>query len=124
LGNKQVLRDRGLREGRFMEKAKNGDFSPGEKEARVLEASKEKLKKDTEKIVTEFFESILDLSEVAIEESRYKIFRSKVLRAGNDAIRDIKKTLEKNYQVLYTPSNEDVVEVHRPKVQPRKIVEG
>lgn len=97
-------------------------YSPDDKEARVLEASKDKLKKDAEKVITTFFDSVLDLSEVAIDSSRYKVFRAKVLRSGNDAIRELKKLLDKNYQVLYTPTNEDVIEVNRPRVQPRKVV--
>jgi hypothetical protein len=91
------------------------------REEKALERSKEKLKRETEQIVTEFFDHILDVSEVAIgDPQRYKPFRSKVLRAGNDAIRKLKKTMDRNYKVLYVPSNEDVVEVSTPSIAPKK----
>ena len=92
-------------------------------EDKVLERSKDKLKKDNEKVITELFDQILDISEVAIGDPvRYKAFRSKVLRAGNDAIREMKKVLDSDYKVLFVPSNEDVVEIQRPSVKSRKPV--
>ena len=91
-----------------------------EQEDKVLERSKDKLKKDSEKLITGLFDHILDISELAIGDPiRYKAFRSKVLRAGNDAIREVKKLLDKDYRVLYVPCNEDIVEVHRPSIKPR-----
>ena len=107
-----------------MDKARGEALGPAEKEAQVLERSKEKLKREAEKIITDFFDAALNLAEVAVAPATYKVFRAKVLRLGNDAIRDVKKNLDQNYQVLYTPSNEDVVEVRRPTVQPRKHLEG
>jgi len=93
-----------------------------EREEKALERSKDKLKRESEKIITEFFDHVLDVSEVAIgDPQRYKPFRSKVLRAGNDAIRDLKKLLDKDYKVLFVPTSEDVVEVNRPPVvRPRR----
>lgn len=91
------------------------------KEDKALERSKEKLKRETEKIITSFFDQVLDVSEVAIgDPQRYKPFRSKVLRAGNDAIRDVKKILDRDYKVLYVPTAEDVIEVQQPSVAPRR----
>lgn len=91
-----------------------------EQEDKALERSKDKLKRDSEKIITALFDHVLDISEVAIGDPvRYKAFRSKVLRAGNDAIREVKKVLDKDYRVLYVPSNEDVIEIQRPSVRPR-----
>jgi hypothetical protein len=93
-----------------------------EKEDKALERSKEKLKRETEKVITSLFDDILDVSEVAIgDPQRYKPFRSKVLRAGNDAIREIKKIMDRDYKVLFVPTAEDVVEVQQPTVSPRKI---
>jgi len=87
----------------------------------VLKRSKEKLKKEAEQIVTEFFDHVLDISEVAIgDPQRYRPFRSKVLRAGNDAIRKLKKVMDRDYKVLYVPSNEDIVEVVVPSIAPKK----
>lgn len=91
------------------------------KEDKALDRSKEKLKRDAEKIVTALFDHILDISEVAIgDPQRYKPFRSKVLRAGNDAIRDMKKVLDRDYKVLYVPTTEDIVEVQNPSVSVRR----
>lgn len=91
------------------------------KEDKALERSKDKLKRDAEKIVIALFHSILDISEVAIgDPQRYKPFRSKVLRAGNDAIRDMKKMLDRDYKVLYVPTTEDIVEVQNPSVGIRR----
>ena len=93
-----------------------------EQEDRALERSRDKLKRDSEKIITSFFDNILDISEVAIGDPvRFKAFRSKVLRAGNDAIREVKRTLDRDYKVLYVPSTEDIVEVHKPSVYTRPV---
>jgi len=91
-----------------------------EQEDKALERSKDKLKRDSEKIITALFDDVLDISEVAIGDPvRYKAFRSKVLRAGNDCIREMKKVLDKDYKVLYVPSNEDIIEIQRPTVKTR-----
>lgn len=91
------------------------------KEDKALERSKDKLKRDTEEIVIALFDHILDISEVAIgDPQRYKPFRSKVLRVGNDAIRQIKKVLDRDYKVLYVPTTEDIVEVQSPSVGVRR----
>ena len=93
------------------------------KENLALERSKEKLKRDIEKEITRFFDHILDISEVAIgDPQRYKPFRSKVLRAGNDAIREAKKILDKNYKVLYVSTTEDIIEIQNPSVTARKSI--
>jgi Icc-related predicted phosphoesterase len=96
-----------------------------ENEEKALARSKEKLKKDTEKIITDFFDDILNISEVAIgDEQRYRPFRSKVLRSGNDAIREIKKILDRDYKVLYVPSNEDILQMSRPSMSPRRPIKS
>ena len=82
-----------------------------------LERSKHKLKRDIENEITSLFHQVLDISEVAIGDAyRYKSFRAKVLRFGNDAIRDVKKILDRNYTVEFVPTNEDIVEVRTPPV--------
>lgn len=92
------------------------------KEDKALDRSKDKLKRETERIITSFFDQVLDVAEVAIgDPQRYKPFRSKVLRSGNDAIRDIKKVLDRDYKVLYVPTTEDVVEVNQPTISPKRI---
>lgn len=81
-----------------------------------LERSKEKLKRDIEKSVLKSTDEILNIAEVAIADpQRYKTFRGKVLRAANDAIRDVKKNLDLHFTVSYIPLTEDIVEIQRPR---------
>jgi hypothetical protein len=87
------------------------------KEDVVLVKSRDKLKRDIEGRVLKSADDILNLAEVAIgNQERYKAYRSKVLRSANDAVRQIKKTIDMNYQVLFVPTNEDIIEVQRPSV--------
>jgi hypothetical protein len=87
------------------------------KEDVVLAKSRDKLKRDIEGSVLKSADDILNLAEVAIgNQERYKAYRSKVLRSANDAVRQIKKTIDMNYQVLFVPTNEDIIEVQRPSV--------
>jgi SpoU rRNA methylase family enzyme len=87
------------------------------KEDAVLARSRDKLKRDIEGSVLKSADDILNLAEVAIgNQERYKAYRSKVLRSANDAVRQIKKTIDMNYQVLFVPTNEDIIEVQRPSV--------
>lgn len=88
------------------------------REEQTLQRSKEKLKRDVEKRIMRGIDEILDVAEVAIGDSqRYKPFRSKVLRAGNNAIRDLKSELELHYKILFVPTSEDVIEVQSPSVR-------
>jgi hypothetical protein len=76
--------------------------------------SREKLKGFVHQEVTELFEKVLDFAEVAIATPEtYKRFRSKVLRIGNNAIRNCHKELDMNYDVKWSPQveTEDVIEV-------------
>ena len=88
------------------------------KEDRALEKSKDKLKRDLEKRIMQGVDEILDIAEVAIGDSqRYKPFRSKVLRAGNNAIRDMKGQLDLHYKVLFVPTSEDVIEINTQTIR-------
>lgn len=90
------------------------------REEQTLKRSKEKLKKDLDKRIMRGIDAILDIAEVAIGDPlRYKPFRAKVLRAGNDAIRDLKNSLDRDYKVLYVPTREDVIEVREPTISKR-----
>jgi len=76
--------------------------------------SKEKLKGCIQTEITELFEKVLDFAEVAIPSPEtYKRFRSKVLRIGNNAIRNCQQELDKNYDVGWNPQikSEDIIEV-------------
>ncbi len=87
------------------------------KEDAVLARSRDKLKREVELNVLSSADDILNIAEVAIgDANRYKTFRSKVLRSANNAVRDIKKTIDMNYQVLFVPTNEDIIEVQHPSV--------
>jgi hypothetical protein len=87
------------------------------KEDVVLAKSRDKLKRDIEARVLKSADDILNLAEVAIgNQERYKAYRSKVLRSANDAVREVKKVIDMNYQVLFVPTNEDIIEIHRPSV--------
>jgi hypothetical protein len=87
------------------------------KEDVVLARSRAKLKREVEVNVLRGAEEILNIVEVALgDPARYRIVRSKVLRSANDAVRDIKKTIDINYQVLFVPTNEDVIKVQQPSV--------
>jgi hypothetical protein len=56
------------------------------------------LKDEISKEITALFEACLDFAQVATPEANYKQLRSKILRAGNNAIRNIKAFIDKNYK--------------------------
>jgi hypothetical protein len=62
--------------------------------------------------VTIMFEKILDYAEVAVPNNdQYKKLRSKVLRVGNNCIRNIGKEINTRYAVRYDPPAETIIEV-------------
>ena len=76
--------------------------------------SREKLKSMSQGEITKLFSSILDYAEVAIDgKERYLSFRSRVLKLSNDAIREIKKEIDTNYEVSYTALKEELIVVKR-----------
>lgn len=73
--------------------------------------SKEKLNRLVEDEITKMFEQVLDYAQVACPTNEtYKVLRSKILRIGNNCIRNIKKKLD-FYEVEYKAVSEDVIEV-------------
>ena len=61
--------------------------------------------------ITKMFEQVLDYAQVACPTNEtYKVLRSKILRIGNNCIRNIKKKLD-FYEVEYKAVSEDVIEV-------------
>ena len=53
--------------------------------------------------ITKMFEKVLDYAEVAVPNSdQFRKLRSKILRVGNNCIRNIQKDVEKNYDVKYS----------------------
>jgi nucleoid DNA-binding protein len=79
---------------------------------RNIEWSRNKLKTAVKNVITEMFTEILDFAEVAVDgQERFKKFRSKVLRSGNNAIRDLNTELTDNYNVEFTNFGTDLVVV-------------
>jgi cobalamin biosynthesis protein CbiD len=76
--------------------------------------SKERLKNAAAEEVTKLFESVLDYVQVACPTpDTYKVLRSKILRVGNNCIRVLKKQID-NYDVTFSATIEEVIEVKRP----------
>lgn len=74
--------------------------------------SKKKLKRSVSEEVTRMWEGILDFGHVAVgDDERFKAFRGKVLRLGNNCIRSISKELDRSYIVDFIAVNEDIVEI-------------
>ncbi len=74
--------------------------------------NRDKLDKLVEIEITAMFEQILDYAQVACPTNdTYKVLRSKILRVGNNCIRNIKKKLD-FYEVKYNAKSEDIVEVN------------
>lgn len=64
--------------------------------------------------ITDMFSKILDYAEIAIDQKeRYKIFRSKVLKIGNDAIRAVTSEVGSSYLVEYTRIGQDEIRIKR-----------
>lgn len=78
--------------------------------------SREKLSRDMENEVTQMFEQILDYSQVACSTvDTFKVLRSKILRVGNNCIRNLKNIFQQ-YDVGYISKGEDVIEVKQTKI--------
>ena len=78
--------------------------------------SREKLKREVKDEVTQLFEKVLDYAQVACPTpDTFKVLRSKVLRVGNDCIRNIHKNLDSRYDVEYTAVAEEIIEFGRGK---------
>ena len=73
--------------------------------------NREKLGRDLDAQVTQMFEQILDYAQVACATpDTFKVLRSKILRVGNNCIRNQRKKLQE-YDIKYNASTEDVIEV-------------
>lgn len=83
--------------------------------ATIIEKSREKLAKDIEAEITGLFEQVLDYSQVACPtKDTYSVLRSKILRVGNNCIRNVRKNLQ-YYDVEYVPQVEEVIEIKQSK---------
>ena len=79
--------------------------------------SKEKLVRDLEEEVTRLFEQALDYAQVACAtQDTYKVLRSKILRVGNNCIRNVSKIVQ-YYAVEFIPQSEDIIVVKQSKTK-------
>jgi len=78
----------------------------------AADRSREKLKSEIKNEITQMFESALDYAQVAVPPQNWNQLRSKILRVGNNCIRNLHNTL-KHYDVEYKPTAEDIIEVKR-----------
>ena len=79
------------------------------------EKSKEKLRGAIHGDVTKMFEAVLDYVQVACPNTEtYKVLRAKILRVGNNCIRNLHKELD-NYDMEYTNVTEEIIEIVTPK---------
>jgi len=77
-----------------------------------VDRHKEKLIKSISDEITVLFEKVLDYAEVAVPNAdQYKKLRSKVLRVGNNCIRNISKEVQARYVVKYDPPAETIIEI-------------
>jgi len=93
-----------------------------EREDNIMEKvdkHQEKLIKSISEEVTSLFEKVLDYAEVAVPNSdQYRKLRSKILRIGNNSIRNISKEIVSRYSITYNPPGETIIEVvKRDKVK-------
>ena len=72
--------------------------------------SKEKLIRDIEDEITKLFEQALDYAQVACStQDTYKVLRSKILRVGNNCIRNVRKRVQ-YYDIEFVPQAEEIIE--------------
>jgi len=97
-----------------------------EREDNIMEKDKhqEKLIRSISEEVTSLFEKVLDYAEVAVPNSdQYRKLRSKILRIGNNSIRNISKEIVNYYSITYSPPGETIIEViKRDKVKAKEEV--
>jgi len=83
-----------------------------------VDKHKEKLNRAISNEITILFEKVLDYAEVAVPNNdQYKKLRSKILRVGNNCIRNVKKEIDVRYDVKYIPPAETIIETKISKVK-------
>ena len=73
------------------------------------EKSRKKLQQVMRREVTKMMEQSLDFADVACSKDNFKQLRSKILRVGNNCIRDLEKELN-SYTVKYNNVIEELIE--------------
>ena len=83
-----------------------------------IDRHKEKLNRAISDEITILFEKVLDYAEVAVPNNdQYKKLRSKILRVGNNCIRNVRKEVETRYDVKYIPPAETIIETKFSRVK-------
>jgi hypothetical protein len=73
--------------------------------------NREKLGRDLDAEVTQMFEQILDYAQVACATpDTFKVLRSKILRVGNNCIRNQRKKLQE-FDIKFNAKTEDIIEI-------------
>lgn len=72
-----------------------------------------KLKDLIKEEVTSMFEQALDFAQVACPEPHYRPLRSKILRVGNNCIRNINNKIDSQYKVEFKATSEDIIQIQR-----------
>ena len=83
------------------------------------EKSKERLLSELKDEITFLFEQTLDYVQVACPRDNYTALRSKILRVGNNCIRNMRR-IAQHYDIEFIPSAEEVIEVKQPKIINKK----
>jgi hypothetical protein len=73
----------------------------------------QKLKDMIKEEVTFMFEQALDFAQVACPEPHFRPLRSKILRVGNNCIRNINRKMDDHYKVEFQATSEDVIQIQR-----------
>ena len=80
-----------------------------------VDRHKEKLNESVKLEITNLFERVLDYAEVAVPNSdQYRKLRSKILRVGNNCIRNINKEINSHYNIKYIATAETIIEKIKP----------
>ena len=73
----------------------------------------QKLKDLIKEEITFMFEQALDFAQVACPEPHFRPLRSKILRVGNNCIRNIHRKVDDYYKIEYKAAAEDIIEIRR-----------
>ncbi len=73
----------------------------------------QKLKDLIKEEVTFMFEQALDFAQVACPEPHFRPLRSKILRVGNNCLRNINRKVDDQYKIEFKAISEDVIQIQR-----------
>ena len=73
----------------------------------------QKLKDMIKEEVTFMFEQALDFAQVACPEPHFRPLRSKILRVGNNCIRNINRKVDDHFKIEFQATSEDLIQIQR-----------